>query len=85
VKIGDFITTKEAMDQSDFKWVVFDDFEYGRFESIFGGTIRYLGDSLDEAGEVSAKIHADGGMALSVEGWHGYQLHVGGVVFYDED
>ena len=82
MKIGDYVTVQEIMDQSICRWVVLTDFEYhdfGDYEDIEGGIIRCIADTKREASEVSVPLHLSGTDTLLVSGTWGDPLVLDGV------
>ena len=77
MKIGNYITTQEIADQSEYRWVVLGDLQEGEY-GIVGGTIRYIGDTKTEAGDAAYELEKSGEMALLVCGAL-EPLSVGGV------
>jgi len=81
MKIGDYVTIQAIKDQSEARWVVLSDFEYrdyGGFDDIEGGVIRYISDTKREAGHSSDKLHLGGIETLIIRGAI-EPLSVGGV------
>lgn len=81
MKIGDYVTVQEIADQSECRWVVLSNFEYrdyGGYEDIDGGIIRYIADTKREASKISVKLHLEGTDTLLMSGAI-EPLSVGGV------
>jgi len=82
MKIGDYVTVQEIMDQSICRWVVLTDFKYhdfGDYEDIEGGIIRCIADTKREAAKVSVPLHLSGTDTLLVSGTWGDPLVLDGV------
>jgi len=79
MKIGDYVTVQEIMDQSTCRWVVLTDFVFGELDDIEGGIIRCIEHTKTQAGKIAAKLNLSGTPALIVSGtWE--TLCVGGVL-----
>jgi hypothetical protein len=81
MKIGDYVTVQEIMNQSESRWVVISDFifhDYGDYEGLKGGTVRAVAHTKREAGKKATELEHDGIPTLLISGtWE--HLHVGGV------
>jgi len=79
MKIGDYVTTQEIHNQSEYRWVVLADFVDDKYGGLLGGIIRHIADTKSEAGDVAAKLNLSGTDATVVCGsWE--ELVVGGVL-----
>ena|GEM_PF-584386 len=81
MKIGDYVTVQEIMNQSEARWVVLSDMvymDYGGYEGTEGGTIRHIADTRREAGQVSVDMELSGIPTLLIRGAI-EPLSVGGV------
>jgi len=81
MKIGEYITVQEIMDQSECRWVVLSDLtfvDYGDYEGEEGGIIRCIADTKREAGKIDIALNRDGVDTLLVCGAI-EPLSVGGV------
>ena len=79
MKIGDYVTVQEIADQSEYRWVVLTDFEFGEFDSIEGGIVRCIENTNAKAGDVAAELELSGIDTLLVCGAL-EPLSVGGVL-----
>jgi len=82
MKIGDYVTVQEIADQSVARWVVLADLKfvnYGGYEDVEGGIIRYIANTKSEAGDIWCELPDEGGETLLVCGALD-ELCVGGVV-----
>jgi len=78
MKIGDYVTVQEIMNQSEVRWVVLSDFIFSELGGLIGGIIRCIADDDSNAGDVAAKLEQAGTPATIVSGtWE--TLCVGGV------
>ena len=78
MKIGDYVTVDEVMNQSECRWVVLVDLTFDNEGDIEGGTISFIADTKVEAGKVAAKLNTSGTEAFLMSGtWE--TLCVGGV------
>jgi hypothetical protein len=78
MKIGDYVTVQEIMNQSKCRWVVLTDLELTPRHGVKGGTVGYIGDTKTEAGDAQYELERDGDDTYLVCGaWE--ELVVGGV------
>ncbi|MCL2223770.1 MAG: hypothetical protein FWB96_02245 [Defluviitaleaceae bacterium] len=77
MKIGDYVTTEQILNQSECRWVVLTDLTYGEYIGAEGGIIRFIGDN-EEAGNAAAEIELGGTDTLLVGGTE-KQLCVGDI------
>ena len=78
MKIGDYVTVQEIMNQSECRWVVLTDIVPTPRHGVEGGVIRYIAHTKREAGKFSAELSDKGIDTLLLSGsWE--ELVVGGV------
>ena len=77
MKVDDYITTQAIANQSTCRWVVLGDLQEDEY-GVVGGTIRYIGDTKTNAGDVAFELESAGEMTLLVCGAL-ESLSVGGV------
>jgi hypothetical protein len=67
MKIGDYVTIQEIMNQSEARWVVLVDLAESEYGGSEGGVIRFIGNN-EEAGDITAELALNGTDALLVCG-----------------
>ena len=68
MKIGDYVTVDEVMNQSACRWVVLSDLQETELGGIKGGTIRFIADTKTEAGNMAVKLEQSGHTTYTVNG-----------------
>ncbi|MCL2204693.1 MAG: hypothetical protein FWB88_12225 [Defluviitaleaceae bacterium] len=83
MKIGEYVTVQEVINQSECRWVVISDLQYcdyGGYEDIEGGIIRCIARTKREAGKKAADLELGGIPTLLINGtWETGRVHVGGL------
>jgi len=78
MKIGDYVTVQEIMEQSACRWVVLSDLLIADDYDVEGGVVRFIEDTKIKAGKNAAQLELNGTPTLLVSGtWE--SLCVGGV------
>jgi hypothetical protein len=78
MKVGDYVTVQEIMNQSEARWVVLTDIEPTPRHGVKGGIVRCVAYTKREAGKVTAELAQAGVDTYLVSGsWE--ELVVGGV------
>ena len=78
MKIGDYVTVQEIMNQSECRWVVLAKLEFTAQNGVKGGIIGYIGETKTEAGDAQYEMESDGADTYLVCGAL-EELVVGGV------
>ena len=68
MKIGDYVTVEEIMNQSECRWVVLVDLKEGVYDSVEGGIIKFIESTKTEAGDKAAELNLSGTEAFLVCG-----------------
>jgi len=78
MKIGDYVTVQEIMNQSACRWVVLSDLKLTKNDGVKGGIVRCIADTKTEADDAAFELDIDGVDTYVVSGtWE--TLFVGGV------
>lgn len=78
MKIGEYVTDAEIMNQSACRWVVLVDLKFDDDGELDGGIIKYITDTKKEAGDKAAELNLSGTTAFVTSGAL-EPLSVGGV------
>ena len=79
MKIGDYVTTQEIMNQSKCRWVVLSDLVLGEYNAVEGGIIRVIADTKKESWEKEVELGLADEDTILIGG-SGQGLIVGGVL-----
>jgi len=78
MKVGEYVTVQEIMNQSEARWVVLSDIEPTPRHGVKGGTIRCIAYTKREAGMFAAELAQNDVDTVLISGsWE--ELVVGGV------
>jgi hypothetical protein len=78
MKVGDYVTVQEIMNQSECRWVVLANLKFTERNGVKGGTVGYIGNTKTEAGDAQYELEHDGSDTYLVCGAC-EELVVGGV------
>jgi len=60
MKVGDYVTVQQIMNQSAARWVVLSDMEFGAYYGVEGGIIRFIADTKAKADEKELELDRAG-------------------------
>jgi len=78
MKIGDYVTDDEVMNQGVCRWVVLTDLKFDDNGELEGGIIKHIANTKKEAGDKAAELNLSGVTAVLTSGAL-ENLSVGGV------